>query len=136
MTGRTEEEKLHLQLTFHVYCRTVLYYESISAYRSIYKKARIETAFDEDFVASEAVTSIPTNFMIRGVKIPIHSDRLAEALLELPEKYREIILLEFFGGYQDQDLATLFQKNKRTINYHKHVALNRLKEAMVITDEV
>ena len=55
---------------------------------------------------------------------------LAEALQELPERKRDIVLLSYFLDYTDVEIADLLKIVRRTVNDQRNKALKELRERM------
>ena len=57
------------------------------------------------------------HFILDNEKYPclIASDWLYDAMLELPKTQRETVILEFWYGYGDQEIAAYFHVTPRTI---------------------
>ncbi len=75
----TEAYKEHIEYTFNAFCRVVIRYAAINAWRDRDKRRQILT-----------------------------NGNLAAALSSLPEKKREIIYLYFFGRYTQQEIGELY----------------------------
>lgn len=84
------------------------------------------TSTDEYFV----VYDVPTVFSVRGETVIVESEMLATALLCLPEKRREILLLRFYLGYSDIEIGKMFGRCRSTVNRRKNVALRLLRKEM------
>ena len=67
------------------------------------------------------------HFILDNEKYPclIASDWLYDAMLELPKTQRETLILEFWYGYGDQEIAAYFHVTPRTIyNWTKSIYSN------------
>lgn len=62
--------------------------------------------------------------------IAVRDELLAEALQELPEKKRDIVLLSYFLEYSDIEIAQLLNSVRRTVNDQRNKALKDLKKRM------
>lgn len=71
-------------------------------------------------------------FTICGQTIILTNGELADALLSLPEKKREVIYLYFFGNYTQREIGEIYGNGKSTIWHHLHSALQMLQEEMEV----
>lgn len=69
-------------------------------------------------------------FTLNDLKISVGSDLLNEALRELPENKRNIILLHYFLDMSDDEIAELLQVNRSTIYRNRISGLTALKKSM------
>lgn len=70
------------------------------------------------------------NFKVLEYDIAVRNELLAEALQQLPEKKRDIVLLSYFLDYSDVEIAELLNIVRRTVNDQRHKALKDLKKEM------
>lgn len=73
-----------------------------------------------------AVQEVSTVFIIQGKKVIVENEVLATALLRLPKKRREALLLHFYLCYNDAEIGRMFGRCRSAINYRKHIALRLL----------
>jgi RNA polymerase sigma factor (sigma-70 family) len=57
---------------------------------------------------------------------------LAEALVELPSKKRDIVLLSFFMDMSDGEIAELMELARSTVSHHRRKAMKKLREIMEV----
>lgn len=69
-------------------------------------------------------------FMLNGFSIRVESDLLSEALRNLSEKKRDIILLYYFMDMSDMEIAELLKLNRSTIYRHRTSGLAFIKKFM------
>ncbi|WP_458409867.1 RNA polymerase sigma factor [Bacteroides congonensis] len=127
--------KEHIEYSFNAFCKTVLYYEAINAYREISKKREREVSLDylyEVGCEPSAAEHYLTTFNIRGEAITIANEQLATALLNLTEQQQEILFLYFFFGYRDAEIGKLCGCCRTTANYRKNTALRQLRKEMEV----
>ena len=125
----------HIEYSFDAFCKTVLYYEAVNAYREISKKREREVSLDylhEVGCEPSAAEQYLTTFNIRGEAITIANEQLATALLNLTEQQQEILFLHFFFGYRDAEIGKLFGCCRTTANYRKNTALRQLRKEMEV----
>lgn len=124
------------QLTFDCYCKRVLKNEAIDIQR--HKKYLNETQVSLSQLTPEQLGELAvydeyptdyTHYKVLEHDIEIRDELLAEALNQLSEKKRNIILLASLD-YSDPEIAELLNLVRRTVNYQKHRALEELKKRM------
>ena len=136
----TEQYREHIERTFNAFCKIVLYHAALGAYKKIRKKQQFEvpldylcefdfepvTTTDEYFVKYD----MPTTFIVRGKAVIVESEQLAAALLRLPEKWREVLLLRYYLGYSDAEIGEMFGVCRSTIFRRRKIALRLLWKEM------
>ena len=110
----TEQYREHIERTFNVFCKIVLYHAALGVYKKIRKKRQFEVSLDylREFDFEPVTTTdeyfvkydVPTVFTVRGKTVIVESEQLAAALLRLPEKRREVLLLLYYLGYSDEEI--------------------------------
>ena len=70
------------------------------------------------------------HFILDNEKYPclIASDWLYDAMLELPKTQRETLILEFWYGYGDQEIAAYFHVTPRTIYNWRQKAFKAIRK--------
>ncbi|MDD6375596.1 MAG: sigma factor-like helix-turn-helix DNA-binding protein [Ruminococcus sp.] len=70
------------------------------------------------------------HFILDNEKYPclIASDWLYDAMLELPKTQRETLILEFWYGYGDQEIAAYFHVTPRTIYNWRQKAFTAIRK--------
>ena len=114
----TEAYKEHIEYTFNAFCRVVIHYAAINAWRDRDKRRQREISFEYlteekfyPFCTSDTYFIDPYKqypVTICGQRVILTNGNLAEALSSLPEKKREIIYLYFFGRYTQQEIGELY----------------------------
>jgi len=69
-------------------------------------------------------------FDVFGRKVSVNNPDIAEALRTLPSRKRDVILLYFFIGFKDWEIAELFGLTNSTIAKDRRAALQLLREVM------
>ena len=136
----TEAYKEHIEYTFNAFCRIVIRYAAINAWRKRDRQRQREVSFEylteEKFYPINTLDGLFINpyeeypVTICGQTIMLTSGELAEALSALPKKKREIIYLYFFGRYTQQEIGELYGRCRSTAWHHIHSALQMLREEM------
>lgn len=73
-------------------------------------------------------------FEINGFDIAIRNELLAEAVIHLSERKRNIILMSYFLDMNDYEIAELLNLVRSTVTYHRVSALAKLKKYMEEND--
>ena len=120
----TEAYKEHIMYSFNGFCKVVIRYAAINAWRDRNRRRQREISFEylteEKFyplsTSDEALKSPYEQYPVTicGQTIILTNGELAAALLSLPEKKREIIYLYFFGNYTQQEIGDLYVHCKST----------------------
>lgn len=58
------------------------------------------------------------------------TDDVFQAVMQLPDKYKTVIYLYYYEGYDSVEIAKILKKPKSTIRNHLHEARNLLKERL------
>lgn len=87
-----------------------------------------------DYLVSQFATTdnYSTDFQIftlNGLSVGVENDLLSEALRELPDKKREILLLFYFMDMSDSEIADLLKLNRSTVYRHRTSGL-----ALIMSD--
>ena len=99
--------------------------------------AKREVSFSDvgDYLVSQFATTdnYSTDFHIctlNGLSVGVENDLLSEALRELPDKKREILLLFYFMDMSDSEIADLLKLNRSTVYRHRTSGLALIKKFM------
>ena len=134
----SEQFMEHIEYAFNAFCRIVLRYEAINAWRDLKRKEAREISLDylmsERFFEPSAMDRYfekqdkPTVFLVFGKEVIVDNERLATALSRLPKLRREVLLLYYFVGYRDEAIGRLYGRCRSTINSRRNVALKQLRK--------
>ena len=61
---------------------------------------------------------------------PLITDEIFKAVMELPNKYKEVIYLYYYEGFTSAEIAKILKKNHSTIRNHLQEARKILKEVL------
>ena len=67
-------------------------------------------------------------FEVLGLPVVVSGDLLAEALAQLPESKRNVILLSYFLGMSDREIGRRLNVVHQTISKRRAVSLKELRE--------
>ena len=114
----TEAYKEHIMYTFNGFCKTVIRFAALNAWRDRSRRRQKEISLEYlteekfyPFSTSDKYFTDPYKqypVMICGQRVILTNGELAEALSSLSEKKREIIYLYFFGRYTQQEIGELY----------------------------
>lgn len=136
MTNSPEYQKT-IEHQFDSFCKTVLRNHA----RTIYADNKKQ---NERFISLEALTPAQLGklyihdtyeaesiyFCIGGYEIPVRDVLMAQAIETLSKRQQDVILLSFFLGMKDVDIAALMNLANSTVHHHKTKALQELRKFM------
>lgn len=129
------------EITFEAYCKKAINNAILKERQKKAARAKLEQSLsvltDADFYAlsKEDETADQSEescrvFHVRGMNIPVYNERLSLALSYLMPKDREIVLLYFFKGLKDADVALLVHISQSTVARRRKAAMGRLRELL------
>ena len=128
-----------LQRQFDVYCTKVLKYASISYYHSNRHRIEHEMSFssllEKDLAEVSTTDRYPCMlyyFQVREWLVEVQSEPLGHAIEHLTPYRQEIILLYFFLGFKNKEIAALYGCNPKNISYHKMRAVRQIRAEMEV----
>lgn len=71
-----------------------------------------------------------TSFDVLGLEVQVFDERLSNAIQELNERKREVILLSYFLNMSDAEIAQEMKLVRATIHKHRVAALREIKKIM------
>lgn len=135
MKKLTSEEDI--QRVFDCYCKRILKNEAINIQKHHQYMNSRQVSFSEltpeqlaQICTCDEYSSDFSRFKVLEYDIAVKDELLAEALQELPERKRDIILLSYFLDYNDVEIAELLNLVRRTVNDQRNKALKDLKNRM------
>ena len=138
----TEAYKEHIMYTFNGFCKTVIRFAALNAWRDRSRRRQKEISLE--YLTEEKFYPLGTTdeyfeapyeeypVTICGQTVILTNGELAAALLSLPERKREIIFLYFFGDYTQQEIGEMYGRCRSTAWHHIHSALQMLHEEMEV----
>lgn len=126
-----ETYKEHIEYTFNAFCKVVIRYAAINAWRDRNKRRQREISLE--YLTEEKFYPFSTTdnyfidpykqypVMICGQRVILTNGNLAEALSSLPEKKREIIYLYFFGRYTQQEIGEIYGRCRSTASHTQRI---------------
>lgn len=138
----TEAYKEHIMYTFNGFCKTVIRFAALNAWRDRSRRQQKEISLE--YLTEEKFYPLGTTdeyfeapyeeypITICGQTVILTNGELAAALLSLPERKREIIFLYFFGDYTQQEIGEMYGRCRSTAWHHIHSALQMLHKEMEV----
>ncbi len=138
----TEAYREHIMYTFNGFCKTVIRFAAINAWRDRSRRRQKEISLE--YLTEEKFYPLGTTdeyfeapyeeypITICGQTVILTNGELAAALLSLPERKREIIFLYFFGDYTQQEIGEMYGRCRSTAWHHIHSALQMLHKEMEV----
>ena len=111
------------QCAFQKFCNTVLHNEACDAHKELHRHKAREITFSD--LTLEEARQLHT-FERAGKKIT--PKLLLEAIRTLPEEKRKAVLLYYFEGMNDTEIAELFDTSRSTIQYRRTSSFELLKK--------
>ena len=138
----TEAYREHIMYTFNGFCKTVIRFAAINAWRDRSRRRQKEISLE--YLTEEKFYPLGTTdeyfeapyeehpITICGQTVILTNRELAAALLSLPEKNREIIFLYFFGHYTQQEIGEMYGRCRSTTGYQIRRTLQLLHKEMEV----
>ncbi len=126
-----------IEMQFDYICKRAIEDERKNYLKSLRRLSKKEVAFSEldNYVVEQfaSIDQYPSDFSyfeLDGAKIAVKSMRLGDALEQLPEKKRNILLFYYFLEMNDAEIANLMGLSRSTVNEHRHKALRLIRKFM------
>lgn len=135
MNQKNHEE--HIRHSFDSYCKKIVKRKTLDLHRETRRQGEREVVFSE--MSERETIQLATideyftdayNFDILGESVSVSDYALAEALNELPQTKREIILMSYFFDMTDKEIAEHLHMARRTVAYQRANILKELKNLM------
>lgn len=129
-----DSNELRIQNQFGGFCTRVLKNEA-NRIRKEYSKRRDSEKSWDDLSQNELEQSAVTDryfmdehiFEVQGIPVVVTGDILAEAIAQLPEGKRDVILLSFFLGMSDREISQRLHVVHQTVSKRRLVSLIELR---------
>lgn len=129
-----KEDKIVRQ--FVLYCRTALKYEKLNYYNERKHRAEWETHIDMLTAKQLGMTGRIFDtyhagyFTVMGHEIGIVDGDLAQALSELPDGHRQIVLMYYIVGLNDREIGEILNMIRTTVCARRNSAIKKLHRMM------
>lgn len=124
---------------FDAFCKRVIRNASVDAFRASRRKQKTEMDIDDPMVAyihsiqtHDSYTLYSRTFYVKNQPITVRDKYLGEALQYIIPQKRAVILLSYFEGYNDTEVANILGVSPTSIARRKKSALMRLRELMEV----
>ena len=124
---------------FDAFCKRVIRNATVDAFRSSKRKQKREVDIDDPMIAY--IHSIQTHdtyslysrtYYVKNQAITVRDKHLGEALQYIIPQKRAVILLSYFAGYNDTEVANILGVSPTSISRRKKSALLRLRELLEV----
>lgn len=130
--------ELRIQNQFGAFCAKVLKNEARHIQREYARLRSQEKSLDE-LTASELEQAAVWDkhfmgehvFDVRGLPVIVTGDLLADALAQLPEGKRDVILLSYFLGMTDREISDKLSIVHQTVSKRRLTTLKELREYLM-----
>ncbi|WP_455581257.1 sigma-70 family RNA polymerase sigma factor [Dysosmobacter sp.] len=127
-------QKKTIQYQFDSFCRKIMRAAHHDYLRSLRRRLEVERQLEESmldqYAEDEVYPSDLTWFRVMEYHVAIRNERLADALAELLAEKRETILLAFFIGMTDAEIASRCSVVRTTIQRRRNRSLQELRNKM------
>lgn len=142
MKSKSKNFEVGKERTFDCYCKKILKHEARNQYAAIKRRRNYEVSLSElseaelaalyttdEYFADERI------FRVGDYDVPIHSEEIASALMRLPKRKCDIVLLSYFLDLSDRQIGEKLDMIRATVQYQRTKALRELKKFMEETNE-
>ncbi|MGL3151453.1 ECF RNA polymerase sigma factor SigK [Microbacterium sp. A82] len=106
---------------------------TIAHRRAVDRVRSSQSSTDRDIRVGIRDVVVAHDSVAEQVELSIDGDRVVAALGTLPEPQREALVLSYFGGYSQSEIAVLTQAPLGTIKTRMRDGLSRLRSVMGVT---
>jgi RNA polymerase sigma factor (sigma-70 family) len=131
------QDNNHIRHRFDYFCKKTLKGTARDYYKKQKKLGEREISLNEvseaelsKLAAEDVYPSDETIFDVQGEAIGIFDDDLADALRQLPQDKRDIVLLSYITGMTDKEIAERMDMVRRTVAHRRATTLQELKQIM------
>ena len=131
-----------IQNQFGAFCVRVLKNEARYIQRELASLQSQEKSFGELTASELEQTAVwDKHFMgehvfeVLGLPVVVAGDLLADALAQLPEGKRDVILLSYFMDMSDREIGELLDMARRTVQHRRTDTLAELRKRMEDDDD-
>ena len=133
-----DSNEQRIQNQFGAFCTRVLKNEARYIQREYARRREQEkpldelTAFElEQTAAWDKYFMDEYVFEVQGLPVVVTGNLLAEAIAQLPEDKRDVILLSYFLGMSDREISERMNVVRQTISKRRLVTLKELREYLM-----
>lgn len=133
-----ELQEYHVH-AFDAFCKRVIRNAAVDAFRKTKRKQKVEMDIDDPMIAyihsiqtHDTYTLYSRTYYVKEQPIVVRDKNLGEALQYIIPQKRAVILLSYFAGYNDTDVANILGVSPTSIARRKKSALLRLRELLEV----
>lgn len=125
------DDKEIQRLVFHKYSVLVIKHAAISIWRGNNAQKRSGNIIDYDIEWMGEDDIYPSDNVIfdgKGHSCIIQTEWLYDAMLRLDDKYKSVLILKYWYGFLQKEIAEMLQVSRRTITSWKSRAFKSIKD--------
>ena len=133
-----ELQEYHVH-AFDAFCKRVIRNAAVDAFRKTKRKQKVEMDIDDPMIAyihsiqtHDTYTLYRRTYYVKEQPIVVRDKNLGEALQYIIPQKRAVILLSYFAGYNDTEVANILGVSPTSIARRKKSALLRLRELLEV----
>ena len=133
-----ELQEYHVH-AFDAFCKRVIRNAAVDAFRKNKRKQNVEMDIDDPMIAyihsiqtHDTYTLYSRTYYVKEQPIVVRDKNLGEALQYIIPQKRAVILLSYFAGYNDTEVANILGVSPTSIARRKKSALLRLRELLEV----
>lgn len=133
-----ELQEYHVH-AFDAFCKRLIRNAAVDAFRKTKRKQKVEMDIDDPMIAyihsiqtHDTYTLYSRTYYVKEQPIVVRDKNLGEALQYIIPQKRAVILLSYFAGYNDTEVANILGVSPTSIARRKKSALLRLRELLEV----
>ena len=133
-----ELQEYHVH-AFDAFCKRVIRNAAVDAFRKTKRKQKVEMDIDDPMIAyihsiqtHDTYTLYSRTYYVKEQPIVVRDKNLGEALQYIIPQKRAVILLSYFAGYNDTEVANILGVSPTSIARRKKSALLHLRELLEV----
>lgn len=131
------DENDALEKKFDSYCKKVLRNQKIDLERKRKRDRQRFLSFEQLSKADLDYLSRPDNyevlrhvFYVCGIKVVINNSAIAKAIFDLEVIKQKIILLAYFVGFNDREIALILNLSQDQVWYRRTSAIKQIEQSL------
>ena len=121
-------KRITIQHQFDRFAKLVIAGEAKKHKKELVRRSSNEKLFSDMLCIKDIYPSDYHCFTVAGYDVLVENEAVGEALSDLPKEKREVILLAFFLGMNDGEIAACLDRVRRTVCYQRTSSLKQLKD--------
>ena len=133
-----ELQEYHVH-AFDAFCKRLIRNAAVDAFRKSKRKQKVEMDIDDPMIAyihsiqtHDTYTLYSRTYYVKEQPIVVRDKNLGESLQYIIPQKRAVILLSYFAGYNDTEVANILGVSPTSIARRKKSALLRLRELLEV----